>query len=29
MNENGCTYRLADVEMALFMMGKLENVKRK
>ena len=22
MNENGCTYRIADVEMALFMMGK-------
>jgi hypothetical protein len=22
MNRNGCTYRLADVEMALFMMGK-------
>jgi hypothetical protein len=22
MNENGCTYRMADVEMALFMMGK-------
>jgi hypothetical protein len=21
MNENSCTYRLADVEMALFMMG--------
>jgi len=22
MNENGCNYRIADVEMALFMMGK-------